>query len=112
MFWRPCWLNCTRRWGLSADAVCDPQPLALVEHAGSHVLDLGIALRTALTAGPIRAAHAACGNGEYAALEVVPLSDLPGFLAREAGEITPQAPVFPARMGALLPVGQTKFRAR
>ena len=33
--------------GLAADVVSASQPLALVEHAGSHVLDLGIALRTA-----------------------------------------------------------------
>ena len=96
--------------GLDAEAVCDPQPLAIVEHAASHVLDLGIALRTALTAAQIRAAHAASGNSEYAALEVVALSDLPDFLARMAGELTPQAPVFLARLGAPLPVDETEFR--
>ena len=87
--------------GLPAEAVHDPRPLALVEHAGSHVLDLGIALRTGLTAAQLRAAHAAGGNAEYAALEVVALAELPGFLALVAGHLTPQAPVFLARLGAL-----------
>ena len=87
--------------GLTPDVVCATQPLAIVEHAASHVLDLGIALRTALTAAQIRAAHAAAGNAEYAGLEVVAIADLPGFLAEVAGDLTPQAPVFLARMGAL-----------
>ena len=96
--------------GLPPDAVDQPLPLALVEHAGSHVLDLGIALRTALTAAQIRAAHAAWGNAEYAALEVVAMADLPGFLVRVAGHLTPQAPVFLTRMAALWPIGQSHSR--
>jgi 8-oxo-dGTP pyrophosphatase MutT (NUDIX family) len=87
--------------GLTSDTVCASQPLAIVEHAGSHVLDLGIALRTALTAAQIRTAHAAAGNAEYAELEVVASADLPSFLARVAGDLTPQTPMFLARMGAL-----------
>ena len=73
----------------------------LVEHAGSHVLDAGMALPTRLSAGEIRAAHAAAGDGEYAALEVVPVAGLAGFLAGIADNITPQAPVFLSRMGLL-----------
>jgi hypothetical protein len=87
--------------GLASDAVSASQPLALVEHAGSHVLDLGIALRTGLTAGGIRAAHAAAGNAEYAGLEVVALADLVGFLARIANDLTPQALVFLTCLGLL-----------
>jgi hypothetical protein len=87
--------------GLAPDAVRAFRPLAIVEHAASHVLDLGIALATALTAAQIRAAHAAAGNAEYAALDVVAIADLPGFLASVAGDITPQAPVFLACLGLL-----------
>jgi hypothetical protein len=87
--------------GLPADAVSASQPLALVEHAGSHVLDLGILLRTALGEEEIRAAHAAAGDGEYAGVEMVALADLSGFLARVAGGLTPQALVFLARLGML-----------
>jgi hypothetical protein len=87
--------------GLTPDMVCASRPLALVEHAASHVLDLGIAFRTALTAAQIRAAHATHGNAEYAGLEVVAIANLSGFLARVAGDLTPQTPVFLARMAAL-----------
>jgi 8-oxo-dGTP pyrophosphatase MutT (NUDIX family) len=87
--------------GLPPDAVCASQPLAIVEHAGSHVLDLGIALRTALTAAQIQTAHATAGNAEYAGLEVIAIADLPGFLAGVASDLTPQTLVFLARMGVL-----------
>jgi hypothetical protein len=87
--------------GMPAESVTAPRALAIVEHPGSHVCDLGIALRTDWTEAQIRAAHAARGNGEYAALEMVPLAALPAFLARHAGRVTGQAPVFLARAGLL-----------
>jgi hypothetical protein len=85
--------------GLASTAVRVSPPLALVEHAGSHVLDLGIALSTELPAAAIRAAHARAGNGEYAALEIVAAAELPTFLTAVAGTLTPQAAVFLARLG-------------
>ena len=87
--------------GMPADAVTAPRALAIVEHPGSHVCDLGIALRTDWTEADIRAAHAARGNGEYTALEMVPRAGLTAFLARHAGRVTGQAPVFLARAGLL-----------
>ncbi|MDA8251505.1 MAG: hypothetical protein M0Z28_20370 [Rhodospirillales bacterium] len=87
--------------GMPADSVHSPRALAIVEHPGSHVCDLGIAVATGWDAAAIRAAHAAHGNGEYAALELVPRAALPGFLARHAGQVTGQAPVFLARAGLI-----------
>ena len=87
--------------GLAADAVRLSPPLALVEHADSHVLDLGIALETALGADAIRAAHAAAGDAEYAELEVVAVAQLPAFLAKVTGYLVPQSQVFLHRMGVL-----------
>ncbi|CAH2600276.1 Nudix hydrolase domain-containing protein [Rhodovastum atsumiense] len=87
--------------GLPADAVHDPRLLGIVEHAGSHVLDLGIALRTRLRAAEIRAAHAAAGDGEYRSLAVIPPADLPGFLAQAGSALAVQTPLFLARMGLL-----------
>ena len=77
--------------GLDADAVGEPRLLCLVEHPGSRVLDLGIAVSTDLSAAAIRAAHAARGNAEYGALEVVPPVELPAFLDRAAGALNGQA---------------------
>ena len=90
--------------GLPAEAVSDPRPLCIVQHPGSGVLDLGIAVRTSWSAEAIRAAHAARGNAEYDPLELVPVTALPDFLARHAGRVTWQAPVFLARAG--LPVAR------
>lgn len=87
--------------GMPADAVSDARALCIVEHPGSGVLDLGIAVRTRWDAAAIRAAHAAGGNGEYDPLELVATGDLPGFLARNAGRVTRQAYAFLARAGLL-----------
>ena len=51
--------------GLSADTVSEPRPLCIVEHPGSHVSDLGLALVTNLSAEAVLAAHRASGNAEY-----------------------------------------------
>jgi hypothetical protein len=77
--------------GLERDAVGEPRLLCLVEHPGSRVLDLGVAVRTELSAAQIRAAHAARGNGEYGTLEVVPIAELPAFLDRAGGALNGQA---------------------
>ena len=87
--------------GLAADSVDAPVPLCVVEHPGSHVCDLGMALRCHLDGAAIRAAHAAHGNGEYPTLRIVPIEALPGFLAEAGDAIVPPAPVFLARAGLL-----------
>jgi hypothetical protein len=87
--------------GLDGDAVTEPRPLCIVEHSGSHVLDLGIAVRTGLGAEAIRAAWAARGNGEYDPLRVVPPPELPRFLAAAGERLNHQAPVFLHRAGLL-----------
>ena len=85
--------------GLLAADVHSLRPLCLVEHHDSHVLDLGIALETALDAAAVRARHAAGGDDEYAALTIVPVAELGGFMAREAARMNLQAAVFLARAG-------------
>jgi hypothetical protein len=87
--------------GLTPDAVGTPVPLCVVEHPGSHVSDLGLALPCALDAAAICAAHATLGDGEYAALRIVPLPELTAFIA-EAGEaMVPPALEFLRRCGLL-----------
>ena len=87
--------------GIGEADVDEIRPLCIVEHAGSRVLDLGMLVRTGLTAGAIRAAHAAGGNDEYAGLEVVGLAGLPGFLAQAGALLNLQAPTFLRRAGVL-----------
>ena len=85
--------------GMPADAVTAPRLLGIVEHGGSHVLDLGIAVRTEWPAAAIHAAHARAGNGEYDPLVVVPRADLPAFVRQAGVLMNHQAPVFLRRAG-------------
>ena len=85
--------------GLAEECVGDLRLLCIVEHAGSRVLDLGIAMRTELTAAQIHATHAARGNGEYHPLEVIQPDALAEFFGRSGNTVNLQAPVFLRRMG-------------
>jgi hypothetical protein len=87
--------------GLRPDDVHTPVPLCVIEHPGSHVCDLGMALRSELAGEAIRAAHAGCGNGEYPTLRIVPIADLPEFLGDAGEAVVPPAPIFLARAGLL-----------
>jgi hypothetical protein len=85
--------------GLCPHTVDEPRPLCIVEHPGSHVSDLGLALVTNLTAEEVLAAHRADGNAEYDMLLVVPEVRLAAFLV-EAGEaLVPSARAFLIRAG-------------
>ncbi len=46
IFAASCCANCSEELGLGPDAVGEPRPLCIVEHPGSHVSDLGLALVT------------------------------------------------------------------
>ncbi len=87
----------TEELGLPAAAVHHARPLCIVEHAGSHVLDLGIAVRTDLAAAAIHAAHESDGNGEYGALHIIPRAALPAFIAEAGTTMNRQAPIFLSR---------------
>jgi hypothetical protein len=83
--------------GLTATQVRDITPVGIVEHAGSHVLDFGIALRTDVSATQLQAIHAQRGNEEYGGLVVVSVAELPVFLAQP--DVNLQAPVLLAALG-------------
>jgi len=85
--------------GLSPDVVDEPQPLCLVEHPGSHVSDLGLALFTKLSAQMVLAAHRSSGNAEYGEVLVVPEDQIVGFLAGAGEDLVPPAREFLIRAG-------------
>ena len=87
--------------GLDPADVDDPTPLCVVEHPGSHVCDLGLAITTCLTARQILTAHRTCGNSEYDPLLIVGFADLRGFLKRAGAEVAPQAFEFLRKAGLL-----------
>jgi hypothetical protein len=87
--------------GIAPGEVDTPRPLCAVEHPGSHVCDLGMAVNCRLDAAAIRVAHVERGNGEYPTLRIVALEDLPRFVAQAGETMVPPAPVFLARAGLL-----------
>jgi len=80
--------------GLLPDAVGEPRPLCIVEHPGSHVSDLGMALVTRLSAAAVLAAHRAGGNAEYEEMLVMPEAGLSAFLAEVGETLVPPAREF------------------
>ncbi len=85
--------------GLGPDTVGEMRPLCIVEHPGSHVADLGLALATDLTAEMVLAAHKSGGNGEYQELRIVPEDRLAAFLAEAGESLVPPAREFLIRAG-------------
>jgi hypothetical protein len=72
-----------------------------VEHPGSHVSDLGVAIRTMLNADDILRLHATSGNREYETIRIIPISELSTFVARAGASLVPPARSFLARAGLL-----------
>jgi hypothetical protein len=88
--------------GIDAAQVNEPRPLCLVEHPGSHVSDLGMAINTGLSADDVLTAHRIAGNDEYDPLLVVVEADIDAFIARVGADLVPPALEFLRRVG--LPV--------
>jgi hypothetical protein len=91
----------TEELGISADQVARPRPLCVVEHPGSHVSDVGLALVTGLTGAEVLEAHRTRANEEYACLRVVPFGGLAEFVGRAGELLVPPARVFLGRAGLL-----------
>lgn len=86
--------------GVTAAAI-DPdrvRPLCAVEHPGSHVVDVGIALHTALTLAEIARLHAHAANDEYRDLCAVPLDRAADWLASRGDAVVPPARIFVAAL--------------
>jgi hypothetical protein len=74
--------------GLDSAEVAAPEILCAVENDRSHVIDVGIALTTALSGAEVLARHARRASREYVELAVVAKADVPAFVAaRERGLI-------------------------
>lgn len=57
--------GCQEELGLGAADVLVQPPLVAVEHGGSHIVDIGLLLRTRLAFAQIQAAWIAAATGEY-----------------------------------------------
>jgi hypothetical protein len=87
--------------GVAASEVGGVRPLCVVEHPGSHVSDVGIAIATELSGAQVLAAHRASGNGEYDPLVFVPFGEIAAFVTRVGAALVPPAVEFLRRAGLL-----------
>ena len=87
--------------GLELTTMSVPRPLCLVEHPHIGILDLCLAMRTALPAEAIHAAHSGGGDGEYPEIVVVPRSRLTAWLADRGPAVAPQVALFLDRYAGL-----------
>ena len=88
--------------GLGPEEVDGFHPLCLVEHPGSGVSDLGVALSTRLTHVELLAAHRAAGNEEYDALISAPADGLAAAAEAMGGRVAEPVRLF---LQALLAAG-------
>ena len=81
--------------GLTADDVRSVRPLSAVEHPGSHVVDLGLAIETTRSGDEIvRSRRTAQGRAEYDGIVVVPPDRLDAQLGEWADGLVPPARSF------------------
>ena len=73
--------------GISPDAVTKIYPFCLVDDSDSHVLDIGIALTSRLSADEILALHRATATKEYDELLIVPHDEVAQFVESERGQL-------------------------
>ncbi len=94
--------------GLSASSVTVPSPICLVEHPGSHVCDLGMALTTTVAAQVLLDTHRTDGNGEYDPLRVIGFPDIVSFVAEAGDLLVPPARIFLERLRLLPSAGSMR----
>ena len=77
--------------GLRRDSIETITPVAAIEHAVTHVVDIGFLLRTPLCFSEIETLHRQIGNAEYDALRVVSPNALGRFIEENGPTMLPSA---------------------
>lgn len=86
--------------GLSAEHIGASVAICAVEHARTHVVDVGLAAEMTLPLPQIEARHRLSRDAEYQALTMVSLDDLAAWLEVVAERLVPSTPVFLQRWQA------------
>ena len=73
--------------GINANSVSSIRPFSLVEDSGSHVIDIGIALASQLSAAQVLRAHREAKTKEYAELRVLSVDEVDCFVRFEASQL-------------------------
>ena len=87
--------------GITAERGWVGAPICIVEHPGSHVLDIGMPVSVPIGGAEALSLHARLGDGEYEPLRVVAEADFPGFLAALGDAVVPVAGIFLKRLGVV-----------
>ncbi len=80
--------------GLSSDHIGASTLVCAVEHARTHVVDIGLAAEMTLPLSQVEAQHRSSRDAEYQAVVQVPQPDLAAWLATVADRVVPSTPVF------------------
>ncbi len=97
--------------GLTAEDLAACRPICAVEHARTHVVDIGLAAEMTLPPAQVALRHRASRDAEYQAVTLVPLSKLPAWLEAVAGQLVPSTPIFLQRWQAGEAAGSERWRA-
>jgi 8-oxo-dGTP pyrophosphatase MutT (NUDIX family) len=85
--------------GITAERAWVGPPICIVEHPGSHVLDIGLPATVPLDGAEALALHARLGDGEYEPMRVVAEADFAAVLAELGDSVVPPAAIFLGRLG-------------
>ncbi len=77
--------------GLRPAEIGEVRAVAAIEHAGTHVVDVGCLLRTTLSFADVEARWRTAGNGEYDALRLVAPGDVAETLSAHEPMLLPSA---------------------
>ncbi len=86
--------------GLSAGHIGASIPICAVEHARTHVVDVGLAAEMTLPPAEVAARHRDSRDAEYQVVTLVALPDLAAWLDAAAGQLVPSTPIFLQRWQA------------
>jgi len=87
--------------GITATRTALGAPICIVEHPGSHVLDIGIPVSVPLDGAAALALHARLGDGEYEPMRVVAEADFSALLAELGDTVVPPTAIFLSRLGVI-----------
>lgn len=73
--------------GIKTNSVSNVIPFCLVEDTDSHVIDIGIAMKSLLFSDVILTIHQEAATKEYQELRIVPHAEVNGFIQSEASRL-------------------------
>jgi hypothetical protein len=82
-----CMMELREEIGIDSDQVSSVRPFCLVEDLDAHVLDIGVAMESALVADAVLRAHRTAASKEYDELRVVPRAALAEFGRSESSQL-------------------------